>query len=100
MDEGMLEFAGRHGILHLQLWAPEVEVSVLTPSLMTGGAFELYGFRDREGVRAPLYADLRATVWSRYGVAAPEARLVTGWLALYVDRTVAELCYPPLLSDC
>jgi hypothetical protein len=39
-DERFAYFASR-ALLHLQLWHPEQRISVLTPSRLTGGRFEL-----------------------------------------------------------
>jgi len=35
-------YFARRELLHLQLWHPEARVSLLTPSRLTGGAYELF----------------------------------------------------------
>jgi hypothetical protein len=40
-DAKLAYFTGR-GFLHVQLWHPEHRVSVLTPSRLTGGRFEVW----------------------------------------------------------
>ncbi len=39
-----LDYFARRGLLHLQLWHPIAEVSVLTPSRLTEDCFELYPY--------------------------------------------------------
>jgi hypothetical protein len=47
-DRKLAYFAAR-GFAHLQLWQPAARVSVLTPSRITGGNFELWS----QGARVP-----------------------------------------------
>lgn len=35
------------GMLHLQLWHPRAQISILTPSILTGGRFDIW----RDGIR-------------------------------------------------
>lgn len=40
-DDGRFAYFATRSMLHVQLWHPEHRVSVLTPSLLTGGRFEI-----------------------------------------------------------
>ena len=40
-DDPRTAYFARRGFAHVQLWHPERRVSVLTPSRLTGGNFEL-----------------------------------------------------------
>jgi hypothetical protein len=70
------------GLLHLQLWNPEKEISILTPSKMTNGSFEVW----KDGQRARLcgYKHLMQFVADEYGVALPCYGVVQHFENLFV----------------
>ncbi len=47
-----------HGLLHIQLWQPTQQHSILTPSRLTGGKFEF--FSDEKRFSVATWAQLRA----------------------------------------
>lgn len=46
------EYFAPRGFLHLQLWNPDAQVSILTPSALTGGRFAVW----RDGIRIAVRA--------------------------------------------
>jgi hypothetical protein len=77
-------FAPR-GLLHLQLWQPESGVSMLTPSRLTLGRWEVFPV---EGWKRGLdqVADLRRLVRSSLRVEPPTAAQLAAARAWFVDR--------------
>ena len=67
-------FAG-HGMLHVQLWHPASGVSVLTPSRLTRGCFEVYPFAGWKYARED-YAMLQDEVWACLHVRLPDEECV------------------------
>ena len=67
-DVNYSEMAAR-GQLHLQLWLPHARISILTPSLLTDGEFEVCLLGDV--VRASCYAELDEVLMTVAGVAPP-----------------------------
>jgi len=53
------EYFAPRGFLHLQLWEPTAGVSILTPSRLTGGNYELH---DGDRVALPEWCDVQAYV--------------------------------------
>jgi len=71
------------GMLHLQLWNPRAGLSILTRSILTGGAFELWSPAGRW--RVCCYGHLARTLLDELGTAPPCPRLVDHfetWLVL------------------
>lgn len=87
----------REGMLHIQLWSPEARVSVLTPSRLTGGAYEVC--LDGERTRACCWGAVAGRL-VQGGVRPPEHGLVDHFygglvLAALVGRG-SGACPPPL----
>lgn len=68
-------FAPR-GLLHLQLWHPRARVSVLTPSRLTCGRYEIYPYEGRKLPVADMQALYRAMSALLRCELPPPARLV------------------------
>lgn len=62
-------FFARKGLLHLQLWHPQAWFSVLTPSLLTRGEFELFPVSG--GVFRGTYLAAQGAVLRETGVKLP-----------------------------
>jgi hypothetical protein len=77
-------FAPR-GLLHVQLWQPESEVSVLTPSRLTLGRWEVFPV-DGWKLGADRVAELRRLIRIRFGVEPPTPTQLTAVRAWFVDR--------------
>ena len=77
------EYFAPRGFLHAQLWHPASRVSVLTPSRLTGGLFELFPY---QGWKAPVCepALLRALVIETHGVHFPPLRRLAAIIEWYV----------------
>jgi hypothetical protein len=79
--DARLAYFTPRGFLHLQLWHPTAKVSVLTPSRLTAGTFEVW-FAGGERFRARDWRELAAAL-GRYNVSAPseiEVRALERWL--------------------
>ncbi|MGH7338703.1 MAG: hypothetical protein ACREI7_14065, partial [Myxococcota bacterium] len=75
-DDPKLAYFGPRGFLHVQLWNPARSASILTPSRLTAGQFEI---RTRDGFTA-------APTWSAVVAALPEHDLPgRAWLRA-IDR--------------
>jgi hypothetical protein len=61
-------YFARRGFLHLQLWHPAVKTSILTPSRLTNGRFEIW----RDGLRI-VQGDWRGVTRCLAGIALPTA---------------------------
>ena len=90
-DRRAAYFAPR-GFLHAQLWHAEARVSVLTPSRLTGGLFELFPY---QGWKAPVCepALLCALVNETHGVALPSPRRLAAiieWFVRAAERRAAR----------
>ena len=71
------------GFLHAQLWHRDARVSVLTPSRLTGGVFEVFPYAGwKAPVRKP--ALLRSLVAQTHGVALPSLRRLAAIVEWYV----------------
>ena len=68
--EHRFQYFVRHGFWHLQLWHPEAQVSVLSPSRLTHGLYEAFPIAGWKG-RADGYAELSALVHGEHGIALP-----------------------------
>lgn len=91
------DYFAKKGFGHVQLWHAETGTSIVTPSRLTGGEFELHVFGERYSARlwktiarglvardiaTPLASELRAV--ERWFVLAPETaagRLLRSWWA-------------------
>lgn len=69
-DDGRHAWLLRHGGWHLQLLHDERRVSLLTPSRLTGGAFEIFPIVD-EPLRLLRYTDVVRLVEREHGVRPP-----------------------------
>lgn len=93
-DDPKFDYFARRGFLHLQLWHPRARISVLTPSRLTGGLFEVYPI---SGWKLPVLkpALLRALVLQHHGVEIPSRRQVALFVEWYVraeERRLAAAC--------
>lgn len=81
-DQKYQYFVSR-GFLHAQLWHREAGVSVLTPSRLTGGLFELFPYA---GWKAPVRTAplLRSMVAQTHGVPLPSLRRLRSVIEWYV----------------
>jgi hypothetical protein len=77
------EYFTPRGFLHAQLWHPQARVSVLTPSRLTGGLFELYPY---QGWKAPVCEPslLRALVVETHGLPFPCPKRLAAIIEWYV----------------
>ncbi len=82
-DERKAEYFAPRGFLHAQLWHPAARVSVLTPSLLTGGLFEMFPY---QGWKAPVSDPslLRALVTETHDVPFPSLRRLAAIIEWYV----------------
>lgn len=88
-DEGERphSYFARRGFLHLQLWQPALGISILTPSGLTNGRFEIW----RDGLRIS-QADWHGVVRCLGGTGLPSAREVDAfcrWTVLRDARAFA-----------
>lgn len=67
------------GFLHLQLWHPQAQISILTPSRLTAGHFEAWLADTRIAVRR--WVDLDAALGGR-APAQAELRALERWFVL------------------
>jgi hypothetical protein len=77
-------FAPR-GLLHVQLWQPEAAVSVLTPSRLTLGRWEVFPV-DGWKLAADRVAELRRLIRARFGIEPPTPAQLTAVRSWFVDR--------------
>lgn len=65
-------YFARRGMLHVQLWHPEAEVSVLTRSKITANRFEVFPY---QSWKRPCFdlAEVRAAVRREHGLSLPSA---------------------------
>ena len=77
------EYFAPRGFLHAQLWHPVARVSVLTPSRLTGGLFELFPY---QGWKAPVCEPslLRALVVETHGLPFPCPKRLAAIIEWYV----------------
>ncbi len=66
-------FAGQ-GMLHLQLWAPIADVSILTPSRLTDGMYDLWVSGRR--IRLGCFRGVSAMTLKNAGVRPPSRRVI------------------------
>lgn len=69
------EYFVRRGFLHLQLWNPERRVSVLTPSRLTLGRYEIFPINGWKLPETDL-AEVIALVREQHGLALPSPRRI------------------------
>jgi hypothetical protein len=79
----------RHGMWHLQLWHSGRGVSILTPSALTAGHYEIFSVRGRT-VRVRSAAEVVALVERHHDVAAPSVGILTVLEAWFVEEIVAQ----------
>jgi hypothetical protein len=75
-DGRMHAYFAPRGLLHLQLWHPRARVSVLTPSRLTCGRYEIYPYEGRKLPVADMQALYRAMSALLRRELPPPARLV------------------------
>jgi hypothetical protein len=80
-SEGPHSYFARRGFLHLQLWQPIARVSVLTPSRLTNGRFEIW----RDGLRIS-QADWHGVTRALAGIAVPSAAEIDAFCRWTVVR--------------
>lgn len=84
-------YLARHGMLHVQLWHPDAGVSVLTPSRLTLGRWEVFPFRGWK-LRHPWLRLVQDAVAVEHRVALPsqtELRSVVTWFVEGRERRLA-----------
>jgi hypothetical protein len=91
-DRKAEDFAPR-GFLHAQLWHPGARVSVLTPSALTGGLFELFPY---QGWKAPVHNPLllRALVVETHDIPFPSVAQLAAIIEWHV-RAAERLASRP-----
>lgn len=90
-DDPRLPYFRKHGFAHVQLWHAPAELSILTPSRLTAGAFEVASPTDRAQVSS--WPDV-AVLLSRAGVPAPnrhEIRAIERWFVWPVESRAGRL---------
>lgn len=80
-------FFRRHGLLHLQLWHPASGTSVLTPSRLTGGRYELRR-ADGEVCRAASWEDCVGLFFAGDDPPPPASAWRTWWRGLVVGPSL------------
>ncbi len=78
------EYFVPRGLWHVQLWHPEAQISILTPSRLTAGAFEAFPSRGRKA-RSSVYPALREALETEHGTMFPSDADI-GW----VERTLVD----------
>lgn len=94
------EYFAPRGFLHAQLWHPLARVSVLTPSALTGGLFELFPY---QGWKAPVCNPslLRALIVETHGVSfltVPQMEAVMEWHVRAAERRARRPAPTPSAS--
>jgi len=84
-DPNHAYFAPR-GLLHLQLWHPQRRVSVLTPSLLTRGTFEVWASSARE--RLCCYGHLATFMLQEFDLAPPCPRVIQHFNTWFVGAAM------------
>jgi hypothetical protein len=84
------EYFLSRGLWHVQLWHADAGVSVLTPSRLTGGCFEVYPFRGLKA-RARAYDALARAVRGDHGIEVPPASLIARLQRWFVDGEVRRV---------
>ena len=90
-------FFSRHGMLHVQLWHPEAGISVLTPSPITCGQYEVFpvaGWKYAQSDYARLVVDIQGSC----GVTLPPQTVVEEVTYILTGRA-AELLESPALAS-
>jgi hypothetical protein len=77
-DDPRHAYFAHRGFSHLQLWHPEAGISLLTPSRLTAGSYEVFPFVGWK--RRGDYATLRALIKSAHGVTLPSPSLIAATL--------------------
>lgn len=92
-DRRRTYFAAR-GLLHLQLWYPERGVSVLTPSRLTAGLYEVMLVPHAACGRTDDADALALALECEVGVRFPPTARLKAWVDWHVQRhcRAAELC--------
>jgi hypothetical protein len=83
------EYFVPRGLWHVQLWHPDARISILTPSRLTGGAFEAFPSRGWKA-RASAYPSLREWLESEHRVELPNDADIAWVERVLVDRIVAS----------
>lgn len=86
-----LAYFARRGFAHVQLWHPCERVSIVTPSRITGGTFDLWS--DDVRAAAPVWSALEPVLLS-LGIAPPsrnEIRALERWFVLPMEATGGRL---------
>ncbi len=89
-----------NGMFHLQLWHPESQTSILTPTSLTGGQFEvapLFG----SAFQCEDYAEIAAIIEAARNIQAPAPELLSDvFFAMFSEFAwrVPDAAGPPSLS--
>lgn len=89
-DDARLSYLAARQMLHLQLWHEGLGVSVLTPSRLTGGLYEVMLAAHADRGRTPSQGALRAALSEALGLDLPPERQLARWTTWFVDRYVRE----------
>jgi len=85
--ERKFQYFVTRGLWHLQLWHPSASVSVLTPSRLTCGFYEVFPIEGWKA-RAPDHARLVELLVASHGLALPSAATVARLERAFVDAVV------------
>lgn len=77
-EDARAAYFAAHGFAHLQLWHPARGVSILTPSRLTGGRYELYPFAGWKRA-ARRFSEVQALVEQAHGLRTPGETQLLAW---------------------
>jgi hypothetical protein len=81
-DDTRFEYFARRGFLHLQLWHPALGISILTPSRLTRGAFDVRDIDDPM-IRTPRWDLVACCLGDRAALPhAADVRALERWFIL------------------
>lgn len=83
----MFSYFVTRGLWHLQLWQPASGISILSPSRLTCGQYEVFPIA-RWKARAPSYARIRRLVAREHGVVPPDPTALKRIERAFVDDVV------------
>lgn len=89
-----LDYLARRGLLHLQLWHPEAQVSVLSPSGLTGGHYETFPINEWKR-QTPDRATLARLIRAHHRLELPSAGIMAALESWFVDETVERIVARP-----
>lgn len=85
-DDSRIRYFAPRRMLHLQLWHPGRRISILTPSLITDGLYEVVLASHGDRGRTPSLPALREALREVLRVELPTDRQLERWTTWYVDR--------------